>query len=693
MTKTLLLAATALLAAALITTPVMARPMTETDLTTLDRLSSPAVSPDGQTVVYQLRSTDLEANKGRTDLWRLDRRSGRTDKLAGASSADVNEGSPAFSADGAHVYFLASVGDGKSQVWRVPIGGGTAEQVTRAAVDLAGFALSPKGDRIAVWADVRDGCSTDGCPDSVLQTKPLGSARAYDQLFVRHWDEWEVPGERSRVFAYPLANGVASGPVVALSAAVDGDAPTKPFGGGEEIAWAPDGQSLYFTARKSDRNEPRSTNLDIWRVGADGQGATDLTAANLATDALPAPSPDGRMLAYVAMRRPGYESDRQVVMLRDLASGETRALTEGWDRSVGSLAWARDGRSLIVTAGDTLDTPAFRVDAESGKVTRLTERGSVGSVLPTDAGFLYTLDTLSAPDDLWAMEGGQARQLTRVNAERMAGIDPVTVERFTFAGANGDTVHGQIILPTGAAATKTVNGKLPVAFVIHGGPQGSFGESWSFRWNPMVMASQGYAAVTVDFHGSTGYGQAFTDSINQDWGGKPLTDLKLGLAAAGREEPRLDIGNACALGASYGGYMANWIEGAWPDGFRCIVQHDGVFDQRAMAFETEELWFDEWDGGGSWWDRTAPDRFNPVTLVPKWRTPMLVVTSEQDFRIPYTQGLAAFTALQRQDVPSRLLVFPDENHWVLKPANSMRWHREVFDWLAKWTRGGGAAAN
>ena len=686
MIKPLLLAATALLSA-----PLAARPMTETDLATLDRLSSPAVSPDGRTVVYQLRSTDLEANRGRTDLWRLDRRTGRADTLAGASAADVNEGSPAFSADGHFVYFLASVGTGRSQVWRVATGGGTAEPVTRAVVDLAGFALSPEDDRIAVWADVRDGCSTDGCPAGVVEA-PLGSARAYDQLFVRHWDEWEVTGERQRVFAYPLANGVTSGPAVALSAAVDGDAPTKPFGGGEEIAWAPDGQSLFFTARKGDRDEPRSTNLDIWRVGADGRGATNLTVGNEATDALPTPSPDGRTLAYVAMRRPGYESDRKVVMLRDLASGETRALTEGWDRSVGSLAWAADGRSLIVTAGDTLDTPAFRVDASSGKVMRLTQRGTVGSVLPTRDGFLYTLDTLSTPDDLWAMEGGRARQLTRVNAARLAGIDPVTTERFTFAGANGDLVHGQIVLPTGAAARKTVGGKLPVAFLIHGGPQGSFGEGWSYRWNPMVMASQGYAAVTVDFHGSTGYGQAFTDSIGQDWGGKPLTDLKLGLAAAAREESRLDAGNACALGASYGGYMANWIEGAWPDGFKCIVQHDGVFDQRAMAFETEELWFDEWDGGGRWWERTAPDRFNPVTLVPKWKTPMLVVTGERDFRIPYTQGLAAFTALQRQDVPSRLLVFPDENHWVLKPQNSLRWHREVFDWMAKWTRGGAVAS-
>jgi len=237
-------------------------------------------------------------------------------------------------------------------------------------------------------------------------------------------------------------------------------------------------------------------------------------------------------------------------------------------------------------------------------------------------------------------------------------------------------------------------GRIPTVMIVHGGPQGSLGNSWSTRWNPMLWASQGYAIVTVDFHGSTGYGQAFTDSINRDWGGKPLEDLRLGFAAAAATNAHVDVTNACAAGASYGGYMMNWIAGQWPDGFKCLVQHDGVFDARAMAYETEELWFDEWEHGGQPYHEAPAEfeRWNPVNDVDQWRTPMLVITGERDFRIPYTQGLAAFTALQRRNIPSQLLVFPDENHWVLKGRNSVQWHRAVFDWLRRYTGPGDTAA-
>jgi dipeptidyl aminopeptidase/acylaminoacyl peptidase len=306
-----------------------------------------------------------------------------------------------------------------------------------------------------------------------------------------------------------------------------------------------------------------------------------------------------------------------------------------------------------------------------------------------DGGFLYTLNSLTAPDDLWR-EGprGAPVRLTSVNADKLAGLDPVAVSRFHFTGAHGDTVWGQIVKPAGAS------GPLPVALLIHGGPQSSFANAWSYRWNPWVFAAPGYAAVTIDFHGSTGYGQAFTDAINHDWGGAPLEDLRLGFAAAGHEDPALDLHNACALGGSYGGFMVNWIAGNWPDGFRCLVTHDGVFDQRAMAYETEELWFNEWEFGGPYYRPEAAaiyERWNPANFVQNWRTPMLVVHSERDFRIPYSQGLAVFNAAQRRDIPSRLLEFPDENHWVLKPQNSIQWYREVHGWLDRWLRRGGEA--
>jgi dipeptidyl aminopeptidase/acylaminoacyl peptidase len=412
-----------------------------------------------------------------------------------------------------------------------------------------------------------------------------------------------------------------------------------------------------------------------------------LTGPNEATDNLPAVSPDGRWLAYAAMARPGYEADRQIVHLRDLRTGATRALTADWDRSVGSIAWAPDGRSLYVTAQDTLDHPLFRVDVATGRVTRLTGAGNVGNVTPLPGGsLLYTLNSLQAPDDLYRIDSrGRSTRLTSVNADRLAGLDPVSVERFSFPGANGDTVWGQIVRPANAA------GRLPVLLLIHGGPQGSFGNSWSYRWNPWLFAAPGYGAVTVDFHGSTGYGQAFTDSIRRDWGGAPLQDLRLGLAAAGREDARLDTANACALGGSYGGFMALWIAGNWPDGFRCLVSHAGVFDQRAMAYETEELWFTEWEFGGPYFDPRAAENYetnNPVRFVDRWRTPMLVIHGERDFRIPYSQSLGVFNALQRRNIPSRLVVYPDENHWILKPRNSIQWYREVHGWLDRWLRQG-----
>ncbi|HEX3677066.1 MAG TPA: S9 family peptidase, partial [Sphingomicrobium sp.] len=442
-------------------------------------------------------------------------------------------------------------------------------------------------------------------------------------------------------------------------------------------------RTVYFALREAGRTEELSTNLDIFAAPADGSAPpVNLTIANKATDTQPTMSPDGRTLAYVAMARPGYESDRTVLMLRDLASGQVRPLTQSWDRSVGSIEWTRDGRGILVTAEDTLETPVFSVDVGSGKVTRLTDEGSYGNVHAlTGGGAIATMNSIMAPDDLYRLDArGRAARLTDLNRDLLAQLDPVTLQKFSFAGANNDTVWGWTLKPAGASAS------LPIAFVVHGGPQGSFSDSWSYRWNPRLFSSPGYAVVSVDFHGSTGYGQAFQDAINRNWGGWPLEDLEKGLAYATAHDPQLEANDACALGGSYGGYMMNWIEGNWPDRFKCIVQHDGVFDARAMAYETDELWFDEWEHGGHPYYETPQEfeRWNPVNFVKSWRTPQLVVTSERDFRIPYTQGIAAFTALQRRNIPSRLLVFPDENHWVLKPKNSLQWYHEVFGWMRQW---------
>ncbi|NYF31949.1 S9 family peptidase [Sphingopyxis sp. JAI108] len=682
MRNMLLTSAIALTAA--LSSPALARPMTEVDLAILKRVSAPTASPDGRWVVFQMTETEGGTYKRSTGLWLVDRNAKGAKPTPIADTAAKNETSPAFDNDGL-LYFLSNA-SGKDQVWRIdPKTGGAATQVTDTRADVAGFKIAPDGSKLLAWGDIPKECTDFGCEAKDKGTLPgPGTGRLYKDGagFVRHWDHWETPGTYSRPFVFNLEGGkaIAARPA---DAGLIGDTPSKPFGGGEELAWGADSRTVFFTLRKADRNEPMSTNLDIYSWLVDSRMMpVNLTQDNQATDTLPTPSPDGKWLAYAAMARPGYEADRLVLMLRNLESGETKKLTDAWDRSVGSIAWAPDGKSLYITAQDTLEHPVFRVDATTGKVERLKAspeavEGNVGDVTPLPGGaLLYSRNSALLPTDLFVRDAkGKVGQLTNVNAAALAEFDPVKLEKIQFAGANGDKVWGMILKPANST------GKLPVAFIVHGGPQGSFGNSWSTRWNPRLFAEQGYGVVTVDFHGSTGYGQAFTDSINKDWGGKPLEDLKLGFAAAGKQDAQLDLTNACALGASYGGYMMNWIAGQWTDGFKCLVQHDGVFDLRAMAFETEELWFDEWDHGGPWWERTDPEKWNPVNHVAKWKTPMLVITGEKDFRIPYSQGLAAFTALQRRGVPSELLVFPDENHWVLKGANSVQWHQTVFNWM------------
>ena len=655
-----------------------ARPLTITDVASLSRINAADVSPDGHWLVWEQRDTDMAANKGRTDLWRLDlsKKGAAPEKLI--AEPTVNEGSPAFSPDGKWLFYTADVG-GKGGIWRIAITGGTAEQVS--AQDVGGFKIAPTGDKLLVWADRPVGAKS--LADTKPEKKDGGSGQIFDGLFIRHWDKW-ADSQRSQLFVLSLVGGKTTGDGVAIEGGLVGDTPSKPFGDGSEIAWSKDGKTVYFTLREAGRIEPLSTNLDIFSAPADGSAApTNLTKANEATDTLPAVSPDGKWLAYVAMKRPTYEADRQVLMLRNLATGETKALTEAWDRSVASVTWSGDGKSIYVTAQDTGDEPAFAVSVATGKVKRLTGAGSAGSVLATPKGYVYTLAGLTAPADLYAGGAGKPVRLTWVNKARLADIDWPTVEHFSFKGANGDTVWAYAVKPAGIAP----GARVPMAFLVHGGPQSSFGDNWSYRWNPAVWAGAGYGAVMVDFHGSVGYGQAFTDAINQNWGGWPLDDLKAGFAAATAKYSWLDGDNACAAGGSYGGYMMNWIAGTWPDRFKCIVTHDGVFDARAMAYETEELWFDEWEHGGPYFKVPGNyEKWNPVNHVAAWKTPMLIIHGGRDYRIPDTQGFAVFTAAQRIGVESRLLYFADENHWVLKPKNSIQWYSEVLGWMDAHTK-------
>jgi dipeptidyl aminopeptidase/acylaminoacyl peptidase len=660
----------------------LAEPFTADLLVRLDRVGSPGLSPDGARVVYALRKTDMDANKGRYDLWWTSVSDGQTHRLTTHESNDTN---PAWSLDGKYVYFLSSRSD-SSQVWRISLDGGEATQVTNLALDIGTFRLLASGSQLVVSMEVYLDCEDLECTrarDEGGEKNPTTGV-VYDQLFMRHWDHW-LTEKRSRLFSVALNDaGVADSEPTLLTKEIDADVPSRVWGGKEEYAISADGSTLYFAARLRNSSEPASTNFDIYSAPMNGDGPTlNLTASNPAWDTQPVLSPDGRSLAWLAMERAGFESDRFQIMIKDLESGSTRKLASEWDYSPSSIAFSHDGASLYMNANDQGNKTLWRIDVASGEPHKLVALGTVSSFDAGSGSVVFAKDDLKTPSEIFALDDGATipRQLTHFSTPQLQDVVLGDYEQFSFTGAGGATVYGYVVKPAGFKKGK----QYPIAFLIHGGPQGSFGNHFHYRWNPQTYAGQGFAAVFIDFHGSTGYGQAFTDSISGDWGGQPLTDLQLGLAAALDKYKFLDGDKICGLGASYGGFMVNWIAGNWPGRFNCLVNHDGVFDQRMMYYATEELWFPEWENGGPYFDQAENyEKYNPVNYVDRWQTPMLVIHGQLDYRIPVTQGIAAFTALQRRGIASKFLYFPDENHWVLKPRNSVQWHNEVNQWLHRY---------
>ena len=688
MLPTLLLATTLVLGTHSPPAGAAMTPFSADDLVRFERVSDPQLSPDGTQLAYQLRETDFEANKGVNGIW-LRPLAGSDLAPRRVTAPGVSSTTPRWSRDGRALYFL-STRTGSSQVWRLTFPGGDAQQVTRAPLDIGSFMLAPGGGQLLVSMEVYTDCQNLACTRTRLDARAAQKASGvlYDKLFVRHWDSWSQ-GTRSQLFLYALdASGAAvDAEPTWITRGIDGDMPSKPFGDDGEFCFTPDGRTVIVSARIAGRTEPWSTNFDLYQVPVDGAGpAVNLTAANPAWDTGPAVSPDGRTLAYRAMRRAGFESDRFGIMLRDLASGATHELLPQWDRSAQTLQWSADGRTLYTLAEELGQQRLFAIDVAGRTVKALTDQGTVQGFTLAGSTLVYALDAIDSPVHLYRLNAGASETLTAHNAGRLAHLSFGAYEQFHFKGWNNETVYGYVVKPAGYVAGH----KYPVAFIIHGGPQGSMGNTFHYRWNPEVYAGAGFAVVFIDFHGSTGYGQAFTDSISHHWGDRPLEDLQKGWAYALAHYDFLDGANACALGASYGGYMINWIAGNWSrpaaGAWKCLVSHDGDLDLRSGYYETEELWFDEWERGGPQYQNPAEfERFNPINHVGDWHVPMMIVHSDLDYRVPLEHGLAAFTALQRRGIPSQFLRFPDENHWVLKPQNSLQWHTEVLAWLKRWT--------
>ena len=657
--------------------PEKTHPLTIHDMLAMDRISDSQVSPDGKWIAFTVRETDLAANRGRTDIWLVGTDGKGLRRLTNHPAADFNG---RWTPCSQWIFFL-STRSGSSQIWRIKIDGGEAEQMTRLPLDVGNLLLAKA--KLAFTMDVFPGLTPEATAaklEAIEKDKATG--RLYDKLFVRHWDTWS-DGRRSHLFFMPMHGG---GEAKDLMPAMDADTPNKPFGGTEEIAFTPDGKGLVFAAKDVGREEAWSTDSDLYYVPIDGSAAPRcLTEANKAMDTLPAFSPDGKTLAYVAMARPGYEADRYRIVLRDWPDG-TAARPDRGLGLLGRLARLGQGRQEApghgAQQGPDLALRHRRRDRESGHARRPRHRGRFR---PSGRRRRLRAQHPDLADrDLFHRAGrGREGPDARSTRAKVAAVRMGEPEQFSFKGWNNETVYGYIVKPVDFDAAK----KYPVAFMIHGGPQGSFGNDFHYRWNPQAYAGAGYAAVMVDFHGSTGYGQAFCDSIRGDWGGKPLEDLKKGLAAALAKYPWMDGTRVGALGASYGGYMINWIAGNWPDRFKCLIAHDGNIDERAAYFETEELWFPEWDHMGTPWDNPKNyEKHNPANFIKNWKTPMLVVHGGQDFRVVETQGIGSFNVLQRRGIPSKFLYFPDENHWVLKPANSILWHETVIGWLDKWLK-------
>jgi dipeptidyl aminopeptidase/acylaminoacyl peptidase len=651
------------------------------DLVMMDRVSDPRISRDGSHAIFTVRATDYKANKGVTSVWLLDLNA-KGSSPRRLTRPSLNAHSARFSPDGRIIYFLAARG-GVSQLWQIPAAGGEPAQLTHVPVDIDNYRISPDGHTLLFSARVFAGCETLSCTADRLTAveKDKSTGRVYDRIFIRHWDTWS-DGRRAQLFIMPL--GATTEPLH-LTRGIDGDVPSTPFGDENEYSFSHDGKTVYFDVRIAGSTEPWSTNFDIYSVPADRSTAPrNLTAANLAWDAMPVPSHDGRTLYYLAMKTPGFEADRFAIMALDLATGSHREIDPQWDRSPGTLTLSDDGSTLYATVDDEGVHALYAIDIASGAARKLLGDGTVTGFDVAGNRIIAARQDFRHPTDLYTLDanGAGLAQVTHFNARRLRDIRFGDAEFFTFTGAKGDKVQGYVMKPVDYTAGR----KYPVAFLIHGGPQSAWNEDFHYRWNPEAYAGAGFAVVAINPHGSTGYGQSFTNAVSGDWGGAPLEDLKKGWAAALERYSFLDGNEACALGASYGGYMVYWMAGVWNEPWKCMVDHDGVFDTRMMAYATEELWFEEHENGGTQYEHPESyEKFNPLNHVSKWRVPMLIVHSGHDFRIPDSQGIAAFTALQRRGIPSKLLYFPDESHWVQKPHNSVLWHDTVIDWLKQWT--------
>ncbi|NUN69225.1 MAG: S9 family peptidase [Bacteroidetes bacterium] len=653
------------------------RPLQLEDLFNMQRVSDPQLSPDGKTVAYVVGVVDKAANRTNTDIWLVPAAGGAATQLTNSPKADRH---PRWSPDGKSILFESNR-DGSLQLYSITIATGETRKLTSLYTEANGGIWSADGKQIAFYSAVFPEFSDKPAAEADALNKQKQEARdnskvkarIMTKLLYRHWDSW-VDDKRQHLF---VMNADGSN----LRNVTPGDRDAVPtsstFSTGDDYSFSPDGKELAYTATPVPvREESWSTNHEIMTVNLTTGERKQITT-NPAADVFPQYSPNGKYIAYRAQSRPGFEADRWQLMLFDRAAGSTKSLTPNFDTNVDAFVWADDSKTLYTNAEEKANVPLWSIGID-GTVKKVYDNANNSDVniSPDGKMIVFAHQTMSRPTEIWTATstGKNAKALTDVNGELFKHIELSEPEYVWFDGADGAKVQMWIVKPPFFDAKK----KYPLVYWVHGGPQGAFGNGWSYRWNQQLWAAQGYVMALPNPRGSTGFGQKFTDEISKDWGGKVYTDVMNGVAYM-EQQPYIDATKMAAAGASYGGYMMNWFQ-ANTDKFKTLITHCGVYNFYSMYGVTEETWFDEWEHGIPWETKDF-DRFSPHKYADKFKTPNLIIHNELDFRVPIGEGLQLFTTLQRKGIPSKLLYFPDEGHWVLKPQNSELWHNTIFDWL------------
>jgi dipeptidyl aminopeptidase/acylaminoacyl peptidase len=663
------------------------RPITFDDMIKLHRVAEPQISPDGKWVAYTVTTPDMDANRNAGNLWLVATEGGAPIQLTQSG----HDTSPVWSSDGKMLAFLSSR-TGESQVYVLPMEGGEAHAWTHLSTGADIVKWSPDGKTIAFTSSVYPDCKDDACNKLRNEEREKNKVKAHvtERLLYRHWTHWSE-GKRSHLFVIAAPAGPAQAEAASaprdLTTGADYDVPPDERGGAEDINFSPDGSEICFTA-VTDKVEAISTNGDLFLVPVAGGAEPKRITKNPGFDGNPVYSPDGEFIAYHAQLTAGYESDRWRVMLYDRQSGKNENISEGCDRSADELAWSPDSKTIYFVAENETLQPVYTMEARAGAQPRkiVAEGFNSGSSFTKDGKTIaFARTSLAMPAEVFVQGSGEsAKQLTHHNEPILANVAMNEAETFWFESADGTRVQAMLLRPPNFDATK----KYPLLVLLHGGPQTMFANAWGYRWNPQVFSAAGYVSLMINRRGSTGYGQKFTDEITNDWGGKAYVDVMKGIDATLAKYKFVDGTRMAAAGGSYGGYMADWIA-THTGRFKAIISHASVYDKVAME-ATEELWFEEHDMQGTPWSNPESYRkWAPVTYageLGKYKTPTLVIAGEMDYRVPYTQSLEFFSALQRQGVPSKLVVFPDEGHWILKPQNAQFWYKTFLDWLATYLK-------